>query len=41
MAFLKDLVLKVQSMNSGYDYRELYNKTSVVGLLASDTSGIN
>ena len=27
--------------NSGYDYLELYNKTSVVGLLASDTSGIN
>jgi hypothetical protein len=27
--------------NSGYDYLELYNKTSVVGLLANDTSGIN
>jgi Uncharacterized conserved protein len=27
--------------NSGYDYLELYNKTSVVGLLASDTPRIN
>ncbi len=27
--------------NCGYDYLELYNKTSVVGLLASDTTGIN
>lgn len=27
--------------NCGYDYLELYNKTSVVGLLASDTSGTN
>lgn len=27
--------------NSGYDYLELYNKTSVVGLISSDASGSN